>query len=959
MAKLPPQQLYEKAIQLEKENQLGTANSLLEKAMQAIDSITDERLIFNIYYHYATNLGGLEKYEEAITYYEKATETCPSDNLRWLAPYGIGFALSNLNRLSEVIEPYTTALKYCEEVEPRYYAFIEIADAYFELGDIEKTIEYYEKAFAIARDNKMFSEMMNAIHDLSNLYMEFDYNEEGRDLLEFGLQTAKEEKENDWERLFLGNLSTAYLGTRQLEKAKDFAQQLLQIGEQTREIDDKTTALNNLAMYHRARGEYALGIDYMHQAIELEDNPISKAIEYRNISTFYEEVGDWNLASFFMHQALDIVEEEKHWEKIIKYRFHAGDLYFSKENYPLAIQYYEACIEAFANYPESEEIVEVLTHIGSSWSRLDEFEKGLDYIEKALEKAKKVKTSDRILSIVYNALAGMYLREDYFEEAEKYYQISQELDDDSQDFTLIFNIAAYHHMVGNYSKAEELILKAIELFENQRRTLSTFDRKFYDDKNGQLYEYLVAIKARQKEPLTALKAIEKLKSRALLEELNFDDTSININQIIKDIETDEAIIYYVNSMHNNPLILCITSEKINATFLPIENLEALTEPIKGKINSYFHRFNDGNTLGNIYAKASIPHPGWFDSVILYYRNRLLQHPDFWKSKEKQTKWLAHQLYKYLIEPIAENLKDKKRVTIIPDRSLYLIPFETLVDEKERYLVELYSFNYLPNLSLKRILSDRNYHFEKNGLALGISKYEPLSDITTNTLEKLEEIPALRMELKKSISIGENLDIFYAKIGIQAWPNLPDVANELKYFKNIIPQSEYAIGSQVNPEWLIQQSKSGQLTKYRVLHFANHGIAVPAIPELSAIVMHPEKNGNRYVNTEQIKELDITADMVFLSACETGLGEVIPSIGVIGLPQSFLMAGTKSVQSSLWEIHDEQSSKIISCFYQELVNNNWDYAEALAVTKRKCIKGELGEGLQNPLYWASVIRFGHA
>lgn len=946
-------QLYQEALNFESENKLEEAVTTLERAAEMLEQIDPSHLTFNIFYHLGLNASGLEEYEKAIFAYQNAIEACPEEKYLWLPYYGIGFAYSNMEQLSKSIEPYTIALKYCPEATPSYYAHMEIADAYQEALQIDKVIEHQEAAFKIAKDNQLFNDLMNVTHELSSIYLEFDEEEKGRDLLQFGLLQAREQKKQDWERLFIGNLSTAYLGTGELDLAKQMSEELLEIAKVTDEIDDWTTAYNNLAMYHRSQGEYDQGIKYLQKAIEIEDNPISKAIALRNLSSFYQEVGDTNTALYHLHVALEIVETEKHWEKIIKYRSHAADLYFAKEHYPKAIEYYEAALEAYQNYPEGEAIIELLTHIGSSWSRLDEFEKGLEYIEQALEKAESIKTSDRILSITHNALAGMYLREEYFEEAKEYFDLSLRLDDDPEDMVVIFNMAAFYHLIGEYDTAEDLIMQAIESYEEQRAKLIGFDRKLFDNRNGSLYEYLAAIKARKGEAWKALEAIEFLKSRAMLEDFNFAQ-SIDFQNIKSLIQTDEAVLYFLNTLHNKPLLICITQEGINTVFLSLERLRDSLSDFEKKIDRYWDRIREANKDGAVYAKANIPNPGWFDLLILYYRHRLLQDPRFWSSKKTQTKRFAQRLYDHLILPVSEHLIDKTKLTIIPDRSIHLMPFETLVGSGGNYLIEKYAINYLPNLSLRSILANRMYLFEKTGMAFGITKYPTLEVKSIEPLKDFTSIPLLRAKINAVIEQQENPDYFYQAVGIKDWPDLPAIQQELAYLKDTL-NMETIQSEKLSPNWLRQQSEHGLLKQHRILHFANHGITVPAIPELSALVLNKDGSGNRYLNTDDVSKLEIEADLVYLSACETGLGEIIPSIGVSGLSQAFLMAGAKSVQVSLWEIHDEFSAKLVECFYEILLENNWDYNEALAITKRKSITGELGEALKNPLYWASLIR----
>jgi CHAT domain-containing protein len=118
------------------------------------------------------------------------------------------------------------------------------------------------------------------------------------------------------------------------------------------------------------------------------------------------------------------------------------------------------------------------------------------------------------------------------------------------------------------------------------------------------------------------------------------------------------------------------------------------------------------------------------------------------------------------------------------------------------------------------------------------------------------------------------------------------------------------GADVTEYKIKQLSKNGFLDDYKVLHFATHGLVVPEIPELSAIVLslfrNEKNNEDGYLNMKEIAMLEIKADFVNLSACETGLGKIYGGEGVVGLTQSFLIAGANGLSVSLWQVADEST-----------------------------------------------------
>ncbi|MEZ0368847.1 MAG: CHAT domain-containing protein, partial [Candidatus Sericytochromatia bacterium] len=148
--------------------------------------------------------------------------------------------------------------------------------------------------------------------------------------------------------------------------------------------------------------------------------------------------------------------------------------------------------------------------------------------------------------------------------------------------------------------------------------------------------------------------------------------------------------------------------------------------------------------------------------------------------------------------------------------------------------------------------------------------------------------------------------------------------------------------------------------YKVLHFATHGLSVPEIPELSALVLSQfsdKQAEDGYLRLPEIINLKLQADFVNLSACETGLGKVFRGEGVVGLTQAFLAAGANQVSVSLWQINDQSSAKLMQALYQPELQASGSYARAMNAVKRRFLAGEFGEAYRHPYYWSPFVVYG--
>jgi len=156
----------------------------------------------------------------------------------------------------------------------------------------------------------------------------------------------------------------------------------------------------------------------------------------------------------------------------------------------------------------------------------------------------------------------------------------------------------------------------------------------------------------------------------------------------------------------------------------------------------------------------------------------------------------------------------------------------------------------------------------------------------------------------------------------------------------------------------EMALSGVLSRYRILHFLAHGLIDTQRPERSALVLSRFDRQGRpkpgRLQADEIRGLHLAADLVVLSACETGLGRELRGEGLVGLPHSFLAAGASSVIMSLWKVEDRATSVFMDRFYRELLANRRSPADALRTTQR-ALRRDPRWGA--PSYWGGFVLQG--
>jgi CHAT domain-containing protein len=149
-----------------------------------------------------------------------------------------------------------------------------------------------------------------------------------------------------------------------------------------------------------------------------------------------------------------------------------------------------------------------------------------------------------------------------------------------------------------------------------------------------------------------------------------------------------------------------------------------------------------------------------------------------------------------------------------------------------------------------------------------------------------------------------------------------------------------------------------LSQYKIIHFATHGFANSERPELSGIVMSlvDEKGNplNGFLRLTDIFNLKLAADLVVLSACQTGMGQIVQGEGMVGLTRGFMYAGAQRVVVSLWSVDDEQTATLMSSFYQKMLQKGLTPAAALRAAQLEMWKQEKWK---SPYYWAAFTLQG--
>jgi len=271
---------------------------------------------------------------------------------------------------------------------------------------------------------------------------------------------------------------------------------------------------------------------------------------------------------------------------------------------------------------------------------------------------------------------------------------------------------------------------------------------------------------------------------------------------------------------------------------------------------------------------------------------------------------ARSLYDVLLRPIRETAQ-KDTFIIVRDGQLHLVPFDGLRDESGRYVVETRTVIYSPSATSVYHLTEqkRPQTARKALLAIG-------------------GVPYARSSMNRSgLTRGFNRNGFV---------DLPSSADEVRIAQAAFPREkvDLLLGASATEAAF----KAASLNEYRVIHLAVHGFADSTFPDRAALVLlsDPSAGEDGFLQASEIVQLRLNTDLVVLSACDTAVGPLQGQEGIANLSRAFLLAGSRTVISTLWQIDDSSSLFLMKRFYAHLSSNE-SPASALTAAKRDMLR----------------------
>jgi len=852
---------------------------------------------------------------------------------------------------------------------------------------VRRSIELQQQALALWRQLGSPAGEGRSLNSLALIHLGQVNVAQARKELEPARNLLHAAGDTEGEAYALVYLQGVYYDLGDIGKAREYAQQALELSRTDRRQAVEGSALYNLARIDKLRGDLETALKSFEENLAVvrrlggRESEVARVLQA--LGSVYFDLGDLDQALSYFQQSLEASVKLKDLELQARLKNHIGLVLYLRGDRQEALRKYGEALALSTTSGFASVTGLVQTNLGTAKVDLGRAEEGLADLQAALKlRRAKGTPGEQAQTLREVGTAFYHLRlpgqaAAAFAEALK---IGEQIGSPVLTSECLYRWALLERDQGRLSEALAKIEKTIGIVESVRTRMGTetFRTSFFASKRT-YYELYVDLLMRldsqnggKQYEAKALEASEQARARGLLELLSRRvDVRQGIAPELKQRETElgERMSWLLDQLRQqNPSQATRSQElrsQLDQTEKQVRNLEAEirlkyphyagvryptplhAQQIEGLLGDqtallqYFlgkeRSFLFVVTRGHL-ASYELPGADWIADRVRSLRSVLDKPNPLTKARFCQE---AAELYGKLMSPAAGILAGKRHLLIAPDGPLYFLPFEALLTEtqgldrpyeKLPYLLLGHTVSYVPSASVLA--------------SLRLPKPAPLakgevSKMFVGFADPLYGKPADAPTQVAGLRGGQ----------MPALPPLPRSREEVEQVARFYPGNEVLyLGASATKRNVTENSL---LKNARRIHFATHGLVNEIRPELSALALTPEgKEDDGLLRVSEIFNLELTSDLVVLSACETGLGKQVIGEGVLGLTRAFLYAGAKSVVVSLWPVLETGTPELMKSFYGHL-DASGSKVEALRVAKLDMIRG----GQANPSYWAPFVLAG--
>jgi len=856
----------------------------------------------------------------------------------------------------------------------RSLALLSIGDTYYRLSEFREALDYFNQTLALTPalgDKRLEAGASNYAGGMLDILADV-----GKALNQYqrALKLAREVGWQVGEATALSNIGKIYNDAADWQKALEYYNQALPINRSLGSKRNEALTLNNIGIAYSLSGEQDKALDYLQQSLPLFRGVGDKDSEaytllnigrvYARMNEFEKALDQYRPAQVIQKQAGNQAQEGETLDEI-------GAAYAGLEQYDQAIEYHLKAIEILRGAGSLRREALALTNLGEVYNLQNQPEKALEQFNKSLAITRNLDPS-----IAAIALEG---------------------------------VARAEAKRGNLAEARRYIAESLALIETVRTRSNNLQmRASYRASVERVYEFYIDVLMQQhaQSPergydAEALQASERGRARSFLEHLS--EVRVDIRHGINAglIEKERELKRELNAKAQREMQIKArkgSAEELATLRREISSLEDEYQSVQAEIRQSSPQYAaltqpqplglkeiqqqlDADTLLLEYSLGKERSHLWAvgrDSLKSYVlpaqaeiekvKDRVYQSltaRSVVKSLEtpaqrsariaqadRDFEQAASELSRMILAPVASELGNK-RLVIVADGALQYVPFAALSASPANYqpLIVRHEVVSLPSASAFAVQRENLANRPVAPKTLAVMA-DPVFSTGDPRVKRDRETAGADSgtrsfeHLPANTAAGSQLTI--PRLPFTRWEadQILAVARTGSNLKALDFRANRAMAT------------SGELSKYRYVHFATHGYLDTARAGLSAIVLsmfdEQGKPQDGFLRTHDVYNLKLPAELVVLSACETGLGKDVSGEGLEGLTRGFMYAGARRVVVSLWNVNDKATAALMQRLYTGMLRSNKTPAAALRAAQIEMLRNAQW---QSPYYWAAFVMQG--
>ena len=859
--------------------------------------------------------------------------------------------------------------------------------------DPASSVARYKGILESAKKNGNVREEKKALINLGNLYYLTGQSRRAAEHYQDALSINRKLRDRKGAAAALRNLAAAYTSWGNYDKAEEYNRESLATFAETGDVQGQRTVLNNLGLLEKNRGRYSKALEQFHKALEIDVAQDSlRILTLNNLGDLSRNWGDYPKALEYYQASLEVSEKMGDAEEEGKALINIGKVYEDLERYDEAVESSKKALGVFStigtatNWPKK-----ILGDLYLDMGKVDQAEAyvkeagydsslGRFYLFKSqpetakryyerLMLAGKVQGNVDDLFTAYTGLGKAFEALKEYKQAENYYSKGMDMTEEIRSTLLPSERRNFFGVrIEGFSRSEpakglvRVLLKQNKAEQSIYPGEVTRARSFADNlsqkvrgTNSSIPEEVLTRETELENKLASLKTARNMLPKTVDYE-RFQDLSAEI----KPLELERSALVkmawtnypdYASAKFLRPVTLDTAAIKPDQYVVVLDLLgEGVgVRVIKGRqiIEGYFVQLNVTDLEQDV-AKFRKP----FEQVRLR---------DF--SPE-----LAQSLYQKLLQKPLKRIPVGKTVTIIPDGFLALLPFEALVvsgtaqwaqgrwgpyPQGLTYVGDLYHIAYYQSLTTMTLVRT----FEKNNKVGGrlLVIADPVFEMVDARVQgAAPETRVARQEEDSYSRLMTAIEESGSGFNLHRLSETGELARKLANLYGA--RSDVYTGLRASKEIFFKKI-APELDRYNAVVFATHGFAgnnIPGFmePVLALAMVPPGTNG--ILTMSEVSRLKMTADIVALTACQTGIGMKLAGEGVMSMGRAFQLSGARSVIMSLWSVSEKSSIMMMEEFFKSRNEGN-EKAKALSWARKAVRKA----GFEHPFFWSAFVLAGEA